>query len=80
MASFRYHVNAEFVYIDAPFKATGPPQAVVSQFYPNLPYYEWQSENPQEGLDWLLDYLGDPNNGTFDGILGFSQVLRKEVV
>lgn len=73
MASLRYHVDADFVFIDGPFPATGPPQKGVLQFYPNLPYYEWQSLDPEEGLHYLLDYLSDEKNGRFNGILGFSQ-------
>jgi hypothetical protein len=85
MASFRYHVHADFVYVDAPFAAAGPPQEVIAQFYPNLPYFEWQAKTPDyssngqsktidEGLNWLLEYLMNEENGVFDGILGFSQV------
>mgnify|MGYP003386331262 FL=1 len=74
MASLKYHVEADFVFINGPFEATGPPQQVITQYYPNLPYYEWQSENSGEGLKWLLEYLTNEENGSFDGILGFSQV------
>lgn len=82
MASFKYYVHADFVFIDAPFPASGPPQQVVTQFYPGLPYFEWQPkpyfewqfQMPDEGLNWLLSYLADKENGSFDGILGFSQV------
>lgn len=79
MASLKYHVEADFVFIDGPFEATGPPQQIVTQYYPNLPYYEWQSENTGEGLKWLLDYLTNEENGSFDGILGFSQVRKRSV-
>mmetsp|Transcript_22062 Transcript_22062/g.37356 ORF Transcript_22062/g.37356 Transcript_22062/m.37356 type:complete len:246 (+) Transcript_22062:19-756(+) len=76
MASLKYHVQADFVYVDAPFPASGPPQDVVAQFYPNLPYFEWLSGVPEEGLNWLLEYLSNKENGSFDGILGFSQGAR----
>jgi hypothetical protein len=76
MASFQYHVDADFIFINGPFSAFGPPQAVITQYYPGLPYFEWQSLTHDEGLNYLLDYLGNEENGSFDGILGFSQVKQ----
>mmetsp|Transcript_8478 Transcript_8478/g.12643 ORF Transcript_8478/g.12643 Transcript_8478/m.12643 type:complete len:230 (+) Transcript_8478:79-768(+) len=76
MAAMRCHVDADFVYMDGPFEATGPPDSGVRIFYPNLPYYEWYSlsysqEAISRSMELILKELRE--NGPYDGILGFSQ-------
>ncbi len=41
MASLRYHVHADFVFLDGTYPAEGPADSLVERFYPNQPYYEW---------------------------------------
>lgn len=40
-AAFRGHIRMEYVFIDAPFPASGPPDEGIALFYPKNPYYEW---------------------------------------
>jgi len=40
-AAFRGHIKMEYIFIDAPFVAVGPPDEGVALFYPDKPYYEW---------------------------------------
>ena len=41
MSAFRANIDFEYVFIDAPFVALGPPDNGIATFYPNRPYYEW---------------------------------------
>jgi hypothetical protein len=41
MASLQCHVSADFVFINAPFPATGEPDEGIQTYYPNMSYYEW---------------------------------------
>ena len=41
MAAMAHHVNADFVFIDAPHAAGGPPDQGVQTFYPKMSYFEW---------------------------------------
>lgn len=82
MAAFRYHTEADYYYIDAPYPSEGDPDEGIQAFYNDLEYFEWFykrfDENGQktawgldESIQMLMDYIND--NGPFDGILGFSQ-------
>jgi hypothetical protein len=46
MAAMRCHVQADFVYMDAPNEATGAPDDGVQMYYPNLSYFEWSGIFP----------------------------------
>jgi hypothetical protein len=67
----------EYVYLDAPFKATGDPDTGIATFYPNREYFEWYlkdetaAEGKRKSLEYILNIL--IRQGPFDGIIGFSQ-------
>ena len=41
MTALRYHIKAEYYYVDAPHVAIGPPDEGICTFYPNHEYFEW---------------------------------------
>jgi hypothetical protein len=41
MAALQCHVHADFIFMDAPYEATGPPDEGIQMYYPNLSYFEW---------------------------------------
>jgi predicted esterase len=67
----------EYVYLDAPFRATGEPDNGIATFYPNREYFEWYlkdetaAEGKRKSLEFILSVL--IKQGPFDGIIGFSQ-------
>jgi len=77
MAAFRSHIDMDYVYLDAPFRATGEPDAGIATFYPNRDYFEWYlkdetaAEGKRKSLEYILSVL--LKQGPFDGIIGFSQ-------
>jgi hypothetical protein len=77
MKAFNDAVNIECQYINAPFVAVGPPDELISMFYPSASYsyYEWyldeNNNDIQSSIDALL--LEIETNGPYDGLLGFSQ-------
>jgi predicted esterase len=77
MAAFRSHIDMDYVYLDAPFRATGEPDAGIATFYPNREYFEWYlkdetaAEGKRKSLEYILSVL--VKQGPFDGIIGFSQ-------
>ena len=68
-----------FTFINAPFKAKGPPQDIVGKIWPpdKFKYYEWwdRVDDRYEGLERSIQYIVQANEeyGPFQGILGFSQ-------
>ena len=79
MGAWRTHIPADYIYIDAPFPAVGPPVDGIAQFYPDKPYYEWFLREPEEKImackniseEYIMQYIRE--NGPFDVLLGFSQ-------
>ena len=76
--------KAEFVYLDAPWAASGPTSELVRSFYGEMePFYQWwdaiQRKDSEtchyEGLEVSLDFLVGQIQafGTVDVVLGFSQ-------
>jgi hypothetical protein len=51
MAAMQCHIQADFIFMDAPYKATGEPDEGIKTFYPGLSYYEWYKD--------YLSYLHD---------------------
>jgi len=69
--------EAEFVCIDAPKAASGPPQEAVGRMF-QAPFFEWWDKQPgevYEGDDASFAHLEAvcQRDGPFDGVLGFSQ-------
>lgn len=76
MKAFSKDVEAEYVFMNAPFSATGPADELVALFYPEMSYYQWYLEENEEdniklSLEAILAFIS--TNGPFDGFLGFSQ-------
>ncbi|RLN89393.1 hypothetical protein BBJ28_00003940 [Nothophytophthora sp. Chile5] len=80
--------RAEFLYIDAPFAASGPAPELVRSFYgQDGPYFQWwdavkvqragdeRASYRYEGFEHSLDYLTGQVQalGPIDALLGFSQ-------
>ena len=80
-AAFRYHTGLDIVKINGPFKATGPPDEGIAEFYPNQSYVEWFSydevdgKTTYQGVDESINALSNflDEQGPFQSILGFSQ-------
>lgn len=78
-AAIQYHTPMQYVFVDAPYPAEGPPDPGITMFYPGHAYFEWFLRGDDdrryiglvESLNFLVTYLIE--NGPFDGILGFSQ-------
>jgi predicted esterase len=75
-AAFRAYTQLDCVFVDAPFKARGPPDAAITTFYPDTPYFEWYNKadldvSLDESLAYLVRFIQE--HGPFDGLLGFSQ-------
>ncbi|CAI5709537.1 unnamed protein product [Peronospora destructor] len=79
-----FGLKAEFVYVDAPWAASGPASELVRSFYGKMgPFYQWwdaiKREDSEtfryEGLEVSLDFLMGQIQalGTVDVVLGFSQ-------
>ena len=80
MAAIQYHTPLEYVFVDAPHAAEGPPDEGIGLYYPNQAYYEWYLKSKStdtyfEGLDESIRYIISVlvRDGPFDGIIGFSQ-------
>jgi len=77
MAAFRAHIDMDYVFLDAPFRATGNPDEGIATFYPNREYFEWflKDETAADGKRKSLEYIMSVlvKEGPFDGIIGFSQ-------
>ncbi|KAJ0399143.1 hypothetical protein ATCC90586_002647 [Pythium insidiosum] len=80
--------SAEFIYLDAPHPARGPPEPVVLRRHPrDGPFFEWLSVSPaseQDGSEWIwnvkkleasMAFLDEqlPLIGAVDVAVGFSQ-------
>eukprot|EP00941_MAST-03F_sp_MAST-3F-sp1_P001521 g1521.t1 len=67
--------KAEFVFVDAPFKARGPPEQIIKKLFPSEEVREWWNKNittgKYEGAIESIKYI--ESLGNFDGVLGFSQ-------
>jgi predicted esterase len=77
--------RAEFIYLNAPFTATGPAEEIVEQFYKNdKPFYQWFDavdidhetyKKKYVGVEKSIEYLNEKilEYGPIDVLLGFSQ-------
>jgi len=81
--------DVDWVYVDAPYSATGPPDEGIAMFYPDRDYFEWflredRDNKPTSEEHKKLAPTGLEQSykkvlkilrdeGPFDGILGFSQ-------
>lgn len=79
MGAFRANTAQDYIYMDAPHPATGPPDPAIAVYYKDRPYFEWTTLlSPGEvdattvsvSLDVVLEEL---RVGDYDGMLGFSQ-------
>lgn len=76
-SALRYHTKLDILAPDALWKAEGPPDPGIAQFYPNLSYFEWFYRRDStivglpESLDFIIQKLATVNNA--EGMLGFSQ-------
>merc|ERR1711871_1677302 len=70
----------EFDCIDAPHPASGPPQAQVAAFFPDVSYFQWWDAIDEAdgkryvGLQETVSYVASKlRRSRYDALLGFSQ-------